>query len=94
MLEKQDFEQIKKIVDDSVGSSECRLESKMRGMESALRDEIKEMGTTIRNELKGVEERLDREIDSLIETNIGFLEQLDKIPPLEKSVAQLKKRLA
>lgn len=85
-LDKNDLEQIEKIVDHSVGTSEKRLQG-----------EIKSLGKSLRGEIKDTENRviavITREITDLAAVNRAVIGRLDKIDDLEKRMIRVETKL-
>lgn len=90
MLDKQDLQQIQKIVETAVGQSEERIKSELRG-------EIKESAKGLRGEIRESEDRVvsrvNREIVDLAEVNRAVISKVSIIPELEQRIRRLEQKV-
>ena len=83
ILEKQDLEQIEKIIDRSVIKSS-------ESIKTELRKEIKDSAEKSKNEIIST---LSREITDLAEINCAVIKKVDKINELEKRIIRIETKL-
>lgn len=104
MLEKNDLEQIEKIVNGlgknlhkEINGAEVRLNKKMDDNEKNLRDSISGVEVRLNKKIDETENRIisviSREVTDLAEINCAVIEKIDKIFELEKRIMRIEHKV-
>lgn len=85
-LEKNDFKQIKAIVEETVVKSENRINKKIDGVEKNLNTKINEVEDRITS-------IINREVGDLAEINRAVIDKVSKFDDLEKRITRVEHKV-